>query len=464
MSMSDQLPMFDHPTSPDTPSATSSQESESGRTRSVSPAGRTKKKSGPDRVPVNPSAWPVKAKRSTMKGIFGQSGFHSSKHEDLSFALASKLRPLTDSLGSTLFNLTWTVRITPAGRSICALRASEPLTEGSVFIGWPTPRSTEAGHSTGNPDRAQNGKARLEDTVFLCGWPTTSATDGLRGGEQTKEMSGSSLQQWAKMAGWPTTRAEDAESSGMRHKRGISDTMTAVAALAGWGSPETRDWKSGDASQETMDRNARPLNEQVRLAGWATPKVKTGDYQYNHGDHSSISLNLSGEAQLTAFGETPIGFLLGPNGWEIVPASGQLNAAHSRWLMGLPHEWDECAQRAFKWTRKARTTKSCAFCGKSLSRLSDVYRRKYCNKECMAKAYTKKPTTKADGRWQAQHLFPNRKCERCGIEKEELHRHHRDSDPTNNMPENIQILCRACHNAVHREIAILADDLGRYSP
>lgn len=39
------------------------------------------------------------------------------------------------------------------------------------------------------------------------------------------------------------------------------------------------------------------------------------------------------------------------------------------------------------------------------------------------------------------------------LQRPELHRHHRDEDPTNNVPENIQILCRACHNAVHRELA-----------
>src|ERR1017187_11016048 len=140
MLMNDQLPMFDQMISEDTPSATSSLESESGATPCGSQDGQTTGKSGPVRAPASPSVRPVKAKRSTTKGIFGQSGFHSSKHEDLSFALANKLLPLTDSLGSTLFSLTWMTRITPAGRTISALRASEPLTEGSVFIEWPTPK------------------------------------------------------------------------------------------------------------------------------------------------------------------------------------------------------------------------------------------------------------------------------------------------------------------------------------
>ena len=141
--MSDQLSMFEPTTSEDTPSAISSPASESGATPSVSPDGPTTEKSGPDRARVSLSARRVKAKRSTTKGIFGQISFVSSKHEDLSFALGSKLRPLTDSLGSTLFSLTWMTRITPAGRSISALRASEPLTEGSVFIGWPTPAARD---------------------------------------------------------------------------------------------------------------------------------------------------------------------------------------------------------------------------------------------------------------------------------------------------------------------------------
>lgn len=399
MSMSDQLPMFDLPTSPDTPNATSSPESVSGATLSGSQAGQMKGKPGPAPVPANPSARPAKAKRSTMKGIFGQSGFHSSKHEDLSFALANRLRRSTDSLGSTLFSLTWMTRVTPAGRSISALRASEPLTEGSVFIGWPTPTTED--HKNDGPKSAERmntgqplwSDLRLRNIVNLAGWPTGTATDGERSGQLTELMSGTSLTQAVRMAGWPTTRAEDAESSGTRHTRGIADTMTAVAALSSWASPQARDWKSGETSQETLDKNTRSLSEQaklsgwatptactpnslrgqgqepetreagghavnlqdqVRLAGWATPKVQAGEYQYGNADHSQVNLNLSGQARLTAFGDQPIGFLLGPNGWEIVPASGQLSAAHSGWLMGLPSVWDDCGVTAMELLRKPR--------------------------------------------------------------------------------------------------------------
>ena len=56
---------------------------------------------------------------------------------------------------------------------------------------------------------------------------------------------------------WPTPRAEDSEQTGGH--RGKPDTLTSAARL--WPTPSARDWRSGNASQMTLDSNSRPLNE-----------------------------------------------------------------------------------------------------------------------------------------------------------------------------------------------------------
>ena len=291
--MNDQLPLFNPTTCEDTPNAISSPASGSGLTPCDSPGGPTTAKSGPDHVPVSRSARPVKAKRSTTKGIYGQSSFDSSRHEDLSFALASRLRPLTDSLGSTLFSLTWMTRITPAGQSISALRASEPLTEGSVFIGWPTPTARDWKSGDASQETLDKNARPLNELAMLTAWKTPCVPNGGRGPHldgKTKDQIG--LENEAKLAGWNTPQERD------------------------WKGPEGRSYKG-----ETMD-----LSLQAAAAAFPNPSMD--------------------------FGGKPIGYLLGPNGWEIVPASGQLNAAHSRWLMGLPPAWDDCGVTAMASSRK----------------------------------------------------------------------------------------------------------------
>ena len=295
--MSDQLPMFEPMTSLDILNATSSPESESGPTPLGLRDGLTTAKSGLAPAPANPSARPAKAKRSTTKGIFGQSGFHSSKHENLSYALGSKLRQSTDSLGSTLFSLTWMTRATPAGRSISALRASEPLTEGSVFIGWPTPKSSDM---TGGQAKRSVGRANLSDFAMLAGWKTPCVPNGGRISGNTEDIG--------------------------KHRDGTKAQIG--------------------------------LENEAKLSGWTTPQAhdETGLSKGQKEIHGTMRSRtcLAREARLTAFGETPIGYLLGPDGWEIVPASGQLNAAHSRWLMGLPPVWDACGVTAMELSRKRR--------------------------------------------------------------------------------------------------------------
>lgn len=69
------------------------------------------------------------------------------------------------------------------------------------------------------------------------------------------------------------------------------------------------------------------------------------------------------------------------------------------------------------------------------------------------------PTWKGDqakrksGRTRARRLYMAKACKRCGATAESsgkpLHRHHKDGDPLNNAPGNVEILCEGCHVAAH---------------
>ena len=50
-------------------------------------------------------------------------------------------------------------------------------------------------------------------------------------------------------------------------------------------------------------------------------------------------------------------------------------------------------------------------------------------------------------RRSAAQVKPN--CEGCGTDKRKLHVHHRDENPLNNDPLNLQTLCASCHKLAH---------------
>ena len=151
---------------PGLPSAISLRASGHGHTPCAAQDGRMTAPSGQDPVPASLSARQAKEKGLLTSGTCGPPSSVSSASAALTSFLASRLQALTALHGSTLYRLTWKERATPAGRSIPALRASVPRTSDNGCTGWPTPRSVESGHGTGNPTRDFNRKARIEDTVF----------------------------------------------------------------------------------------------------------------------------------------------------------------------------------------------------------------------------------------------------------------------------------------------------------
>lgn len=86
---------------------------------------------------------------------------------------------------------------------------------------------------------------------------------------------------------------------------------------------------------------------------------------------------------------------------------------------------------------------NCQACRKLLTK-----NRKYCNRQCMAVGYEgriKRLNVKNSRRQSGKVLKKN--CELCGNPAK--HVHHRDENPINNTPSNLQSLCVSCHRLSH---------------
>ena len=120
----------------------------------------------------------------------------------------------------------------------------------------------------------------------------------------------------------------------MRNGKLSTDRLDVTAQIAGWNTPAASDGNGGKRPHpDTTMTGQHPEGRKVNM-GLAS--------------QVHIGFIKTEPARLTATGEMLTGSSAG------MESGGQLNPAHSRWLMGLPPEWDACAPTATQSSRKSR--------------------------------------------------------------------------------------------------------------
>ncbi len=291
---------------PDMFSAISLRELASGAMLCVWPDGRITERYGREVARASLSPRLAKALGLMTSGIYGLRSSTSSCSAILQSSLESRLRAKTASLGSTLYQLTWKDRAGPSQLPICALRASVRRTSANDLTGWPTPRTSD----TNGAGLHGDGGMDLRTAAQLSGWTTARASDAKDGNLCRDRPRGISMPEQCQLAGWPTPDA------------------------SGFGADNPDVWRARRIAVKERLKNSNGFGLTLNMAA------------------HEVSSDITEARRLTASGQMLTGSDAG------MESGGQLNPAHSRWLMGLPIEWDVCAAMVTRSSGRSRKASS----------------------------------------------------------------------------------------------------------
>jgi len=321
--------MSDQKNSNNTHSATSSPESADGATPCDSQAGQTTDHAGQEAHLANHSATQESRKHKQTPGTSGRCSSISLESAILQTSLENRLKQRLEPAGSMIYRMTWKQKVTPRGRSYYQLVASAATTSGKesglLPNGWPTPSQTDhkGGYSGGRIRNGVLSTDRLDVTAQLAHFADMNLTSNY---------SANMVALTAKVTGWPTPQTMDTLppmdyekrlNHPSRPGRKTSGNLREVVTIAGWPSPTTTDAARGNGTIRPHDTGI-PLPQRVAMIDRNQPM------------------------RLTACGKILTGSSAG------MESGGQLNPAHSRWLMGYPAEWDYCGAMAMQSCHKSR--------------------------------------------------------------------------------------------------------------
>lgn len=272
---------------------TFSPESEDGHSRCNSQEYRQVQDCGQEVPRANHSVPQENNWDSSMSDTLPRCSSISSASAALQSSLGNKLRQQLENLGCAIYKLTWREKTTPSGLPYSQLVASAHRTNATDFSlersNWYTPTT----NIFPQPDTIRGLQTLAGQAKHLTTWPTPTTRDHKDGKECLNVPTNSLLGREVWKAGWPSPCAQNGTVNGYKDPEKVI--------------------KRKEAGRQQNLQDVVILTQPIRIT--ASGQMLTGS----------------------------------DAGMEI---SGQLSPAHSRWLMGFPPEWDDCAVMAMPSSRK----------------------------------------------------------------------------------------------------------------